>query len=119
MKKQSAGFTAILMIIITYLVIRFPLFHVHELKSWPLELAVLGVIVAGFAMFRGNDFIAILTADGYAAGFMIGLMFKENGSNNLTIIWSLVMMAFIILGIIITTIQRKKAIDKIRNRNNQ
>ncbi len=105
---MTAGTTAILLIIGSYIVIRFPLFHVHELKQWPFEMALIGIIIAFVAMFRGNDFISILTADGYVVGFMLGLML--GGKEYLQMIWLFVMAAFVIVGIVITYHKRHQAL---------
>lgn len=100
-------------IVISYLLIRFPLFNMHGMKDLPNMLAILsiGTIVMASIFKKRKVFIGVIV--GYIGGFAFAMLFNSNGfdqaggaTNNAWIIWTV----FLILSILFTMIisYRKK-----------
>lgn len=117
MKERMIGFGALLAIIISYLVFRYPLFYAHGMKDWPLILAVAAIVITGISIIRKNHIVPVFTVSGYIIGFAAGVLLQRDGldpgggvTNNLWIIWTTTMLCFVLLGVIVAIIQRRKRI---------
>ena len=115
MKKTRSfkGIVSVAAIVISYLLIRFPLFNMHGMKEWPNMLAILsiGTIVLASIFKKRKIFIGVIV--GYLGGFALAMLFNRSGfdqgggtTNNAWIIWTV----FLILSILFTMIlsYRKK-----------
>lgn len=89
--KRKVGILSLVVILISYLVFRYPLFSLHGMKDFPLLLCVAGaalILITG--VIRGNKVLPFMIALGYIVGFIMGVLFGydyDEGRNNLWIIW--------------------------------
>lgn len=89
--KSKVGILSLVVILISYLVFRYPLFSLHGMKDFPLLLCVVGatlILITG--VIRGNKVLPLMIALGYIVGFVMGVLFGydyDEGRNNLWIIW--------------------------------
>jgi len=113
MKKRLSGIIALLLLVIAFLVIRFPLLNLHGMKDWPLILFIISATICFFAIIFGANALAVTTTLGYIAGFIFGYFFQETnvetGQNSLWFIWTIVLVIAILIGIIIVIYKTKKA----------
>ena len=87
-----------------YLLIQGPLFSLHGMIQWPLILAFLaagGIALSFVRDIKDLDLAAVL---GYGLGFGAGLLFHRYGmdpgggrTDNLWLIWTAVLLAFMVL----------------------
>ncbi len=117
MKKSIIGFVALLALLASYFVLRYPLFNLHGMKQWPFGLAVVAIGISCVSIILKSNAVPVFAAIGYIVGFVVGLLFHSNGidagggkTNNLWLIWIVVMLCFILLGVIVAVmrVQRGK-----------
>lgn len=113
MSERKTGLLSLLILALAFLTIRYPLFSFHGMKSFPLFLLYIGVIVIFFSgIVKKRKILPSLTVTGYIIGFILAYLFQSDygdGLNNLWIIWSCVYLIFIIIGFIFEYAINKKA----------
>ena len=92
---------------IGYLLCRYTFFELHGMKQWPTILfgfCLFAVLVAAFFDARR---VMLGTVAGYPVGLVLGLIFQTDGAdpgggrtNNLWLIWTAVILAAILAGIV-------------------
>ena len=92
---------------IGYLLCRYTFFELHGMKQWPTILfgfCLFAVLVAAFFDARR---VMLGTVAGYPVGLVLGLIFQTDGTdpgggrtNNLWLIWTAVILAAILAGIV-------------------
>ncbi len=103
MKKRMAGALSLVGLIGAYLVLRYPLLFLHNMKEWPVVLFAVGaiiVIISGLAFCK--RILPVLTVSGYIVGFILGYIFQFDygtGLNNLWIIWTCVYSGVVLVGV--------------------
>ena len=111
MKKRIIGIVALIVLFVEYLLLRYPLFYLHRMKEWPLDLVAAALVISGIAVWVRNSTVPVCTAIGYAVGFLAGYFFQTTdsikGTNNLWIVWTITMIGFILLGVILNMIIAK------------
>ena len=111
MKKRTAGITALVALFAEYLLLRYPLLHLHGMKEWPLDLVAAALVISGIAVWVKNSIVPVCAAIGYAAGFAVGYFFQTSDpikmTNNLWIIWTVTTLGFILLGVILSVVKAK------------
>ena len=94
-----------------YLLVRGPLFYLHGMMQWPQILAL--AAAAGILLSVGLDLknLDLFSAAGYGCGFLAGLLFHQYGTDpgggrtdNLWLIWTGVLLLFMILGLVLTVV---------------
>ena len=94
-----------------YLLVRGPLFYLHGMMQWPQILAL--AAAAGILLSVGLDLknLDLFSAAGYGCGFLAGLLFHQYGTDpgggrtdNLWLIWTSVLLLFMILGLVLTVV---------------
>lgn len=102
MKRFKYQFVSLCVLVVSYVLIRFVLF-IHGMKQWPFVLLIFGVIIIGICFLRNRRLLPVFTVIGYDIGLVAGLLFNSDygrGLNNMWIIWSITMVAFIVVGIV-------------------
>ncbi len=115
MKKYFNNLISFILLVIVFLMIRFPLFDLHGMKDWPFNLLIIGVIIIAYSVFHIKlRFLSIFTTIGYAIGFIMGLLFHYysldpggGSKNNLWILWTFIMFFFIFIGIVLSITKEK------------
>lgn len=112
MKKQTVGIAALAALFAEYLLLRYPLLHLHRMKEWPLDLVIAALVISGIAVWVKNSIVPACAAIGYAVGFAVGYFFQTSDpvkmTNNLWIIWTVTTLGFIALGVILSAIKAKR-----------
>lgn len=116
-KHIGRSLISLAILMVTYFIIRFPLFYFHTMKQWPLVLLGAGIIAIAISGFRKNaNTVPFFTDIGYAVGFAVGAIFHSNGidpgggrTDNLWIIWTAVMGCCITAGIILSAMKTKRS----------
>ncbi|MBR2801566.1 MAG: hypothetical protein IKE21_03075 [Erysipelotrichaceae bacterium] len=112
MKRSFIGF---FLLVLSWLLIRYPLFSLHGMKDWPLVLLAFGTVVIVTASFLKCRYVPLFTALGYLAGFLAGYVGQSDSYdpgggrlNNLWWIWTLVFLTVIVIGIVVEILQKRK-----------
>lgn len=112
MKKRIVGIISMVALFVAYYIFRYPLLRVHGMKSFPLYLLIIGLVIIGATGIIGkNKLLPIITVIGYVVGFIIGVMFQCNygkGLNNMWIIWLCCFVIFIVFGGIVQLVQHQR-----------
>lgn len=94
--------------------VRFPLFGLHGMKEWSMDLLFFGLTVVAAAGALGAKWAVLGTLAGYLVGFFCGVIFNYPGKTPDTRmgwwVWTCVYLAGIALGIAASVIlmARKK-----------
>ena len=110
LRKLRARLPAIICVVVlavSFIVIRFPLYPLHRMKQWSLILFVAALLVTlVFGVFLKFIYSPILTACGYTLGFFLALAvhsvsYDAGGGklDNLWIIWTIALLCEILTGI--------------------
>lgn len=72
MKKYIVSIASLILLIVAYLLLRYPLFHLHGMKKWPFYLFAVGFIVIAVSGFGcKSKMLPLLTVAGYILGFLV------------------------------------------------
>jgi len=111
-KKRTVGIAALVALFAEYFLLRYPLLHLHRMKEWPLDLVVAALVISGIAVWVKNRIVPVCAVIGYAVGFAAGYFFQISEpvkmTNNLWIIWTLTLLGFIVLGVILSVVKAKQ-----------
>lgn len=110
------GIVSLCALLIAYLVFRYPLFHLHGMKQFPLYLLIVGMaVIAVFGIVRGGRIAPVFTAVGYVVGFLVGCLlgstsYDPGGGtlNNMWQIWLGSYAAAVTAGVMIEIFSGKK-----------
>ena len=118
MKNKNYRQSVLLSIIILflgYLLIRYALLDLHKMKGWPINLFVCCFVVIAICFFIKKTITPLIASISYIIGFLLGYIFQTNGvdagggtTNNLWIIWTITILVFIFISIIIELFVSKK-----------
>ena len=88
-----------------FLLCRYLFFDLHGMKDWPEFMLGLGIFVLVVSFLLKGQHLPLISANGYLAGFVAGLVFRTNGvdpgggrTDNLWLIWLLVWFAVALVG---------------------
>ena len=105
-----------IILIFSFIIIRYVLFDIHGMKQFPLLLFLcvfIAIIVSALTKAKIMPYIISIS---YPIGFIIGLIFQKNGTdfgggptNNLWIIWASSIVITTINSIIIEFIIKKNS----------
>ena len=120
-KKEIICIGSAVVLLLSYLVVRYPLLYLHNMKEWPLDLLIFSLIIEIIVFFWKNILVSISLPVGYILGFILGNLFHEmvphgpEMSNNFWWIWTetlvIVAGAAILVSLIISLV-RKMAIAR-------
>ena len=106
---------SIIILFIGFLLIRYALFDFHKMKDWPTVLFVSCFVVIIICFFIKKAITSLITSLSYVIGFVLGYIFQSSGidagggtTNNLWIIWTITVLAFVFIAIIIELYTLKK-----------
>ena len=101
-----------------WLLVRFPLFGLHGMMSWPWDLFLVGLAAVVIAGALGAKWTVLGTLAGYLTGFFCGVIFDIPGHHGATqgpFIWACVFLAGVLLGIaasvIIPLVSKRRAVN--------
>ena len=105
-----------IILIFSFIIIRYVLFDIHGMKQFPLLLFLFVFIAIIVSALTKVKIIPYIISISYPIGFIIGLIFQKNGTdfgggitNNLWIIWASSIVVIVIISIIIEFIIKKNS----------
>ena len=113
-------------LLVGFILGRYVFFDVHGMKEFPVVLLVLGLVVMVISVLTTKKILPYFISVGYIIGFVFGFIFQvtkmdANGVsvNNLWVIWTVVYVAFIVLGFICEWCFRKygSSVDWKKNKS--
>ena len=110
MKKDKTGIISLISLTCMYLIIRYPLLSLHEMKDWPFILfCTNAVIIVIASMVFHKRKLPIFVTSAYAISFVIGYLFQfdyGHGLNSMWIIWTISNFIIIIIGCIYEKVRK-------------
>lgn len=110
------GILSLIVMVGSYLVVRYLLFGLHGMKEFPLVLWVVGVfLIILTGLVKKNKVIPPIIALGYIIGFAVGALFGYDygeGLNNLWIIWLWCFVTIVLVGVIGNLFLQKRSQQK-------
>ena len=104
-QNLSLHLYAAILLLVDFLACRYLFFNFHGMKQWPTVLFGLGIAVLTGSFLLKGKYLPMISANGYLAGFVAGLVFRTNGvdpgggrTNNMWLIWLLVWLGFALIG---------------------
>ena len=89
-----------------FLLCRYLFFDLHGMKDWPVFMLGLGIAVLVVSFLLGGTHLPLISANGYLAGFVVGLAFRTNGfdpgggrTDNMWLIWLAVWLGVTLIGV--------------------
>lgn len=109
-KKDKTGIISLVSLTCMYLIIRYPLLSLHEMKDWPFILFCTNavIIVIASRIFHKQK-LPIFVTSAYAISFVIGYLFQfdyGHGLNSMWIIWTISNFIIIIIGCIYEKVRK-------------
>ncbi|MDI9540037.1 MAG: hypothetical protein QM204_00985 [Bacillota bacterium] len=116
MKKiNKTSVVSLLILVISFIVIRYVLFETHGMKQFSFMLFLPLLLVMIILCFMKVKIIPFVAAISYPIGFIIADLFQINGvdagggaTSNLWIIWTSVIATMIVASIVVELINSKK-----------
>ena len=117
MKKfNKISVVSLLILILSFTVVRYAVFGIHGMKQLPLVLGLLIAVELIVLCFTKVKIVPLISAISYPLGFAIGCLFQISGldagggaTNNLWIIWIGTIFVMNIISVFAELINRKKA----------
>ena len=119
MKKRLPGIIAFLVLALSYLMIRYPLFSFHGMKEYPMLLFLIGsvaLVISGIGL--AHKVVPVCIAVGYPLGFILGYLFQKDGpheTNNMWVIWGVVFLGSVAVGILCGLIGKARARKQLQD----
>lgn len=105
-KRQIFGYNAALLIL-SYGLVRVPLFKLHGMKDWPLFMLGIALVATGILILRGQN--PSFASRGYIVTFLLSRVFNtisfDQGGGALSDgwkIWLLIYLTAVIMSLILT-----------------
>ena len=105
-----------IILIFSFIIIRYVLFDIHGMKQMPLILFLCVFIAITVSILSKVKIIPYIISISYPIGFIFGLIFQKNGTdfgggltNNLWLIWGVSIVIITIISIIIEFIIKKNS----------
>ena len=93
-------------LLLDFLLCRYLFFELHGMKEWPVFMLGLGIAVLIVSFLLKGRHLPLISANGYLAGFVVGLVFRTNGmdpgggrTNNMWLIWLAVWLGVNLVGV--------------------
>lgn len=116
MKERMFGILSLIVMVGSYLVVRYLLFGLHGMKEFPLALWAVGVfLIILTGLVKKNKVLPTIIALGYIIGFAAGAVFGYDygeGLNNLWIIWLWCFVTIVLVGVIGNLFLQKRSQQK-------
>lgn len=116
MKERMFGILSLIVMVGSYLVVRYLLFGLHGMKEFPLVLWAVGVfLIILTGLVKKNKVLPTIIALGYIIGFAAGALFGYDygeGLNNLWIIWLWCFVTIVLVGVIGNLFLQKRSQQK-------
>ena len=114
-KGKKIALLSASVLMIGFVLIRFLLFELHGMKQWPFILMLLCLVVIVISIMLKAKMASIVSSVSYIIGFFIGYFFQKNGidngggtTNNLWIIWTVIIILTVLVSGIMEYIMSKK-----------
>ncbi len=113
LKKAIRGIGLLLCLCMSYLLCRLVLFDIHGMKQWADILAGFSLVVLLISLVLKLRWMSVLTACGYIAGFVLGVLFNTDGfdpgggrTNNFWVLWVVGLLACMVIGLAVDVVVR-------------
>ena len=113
---NAAYFYSLCILCVGYLLCARLLFAVHQMKQWPVILAMCAAVIIALCALRKAPLAAVWTSIAYSAGCAAGAVFQRDGvdpgggrTNNLWITWTAVFVLITIVGICVELLHKRKS----------
>ena len=104
-QNLSGHLCAAVILMVDFLACRYLFFDLHGMKDWPVFMLGLGIAVLVISFLLKGRHLPLISANGYLAGFVAGLVFQVDGvdpgggrTNNMWLIWLVVWLVFVLAG---------------------
>lgn len=77
--RSIRGIVSVGIVVLSYLLVRFPLFAMHGMKDWPDLLAILSIVVIVMASILKKRRVFVGVIVGYLGGFIFAMIFRQKG----------------------------------------
>ncbi|MCR4671769.1 MAG: hypothetical protein K5637_00840 [Lachnospiraceae bacterium] len=115
--KRMASLIASGILVIGFILIRYPLFRLHGMIQWPLILAIICLAVIIVSFVTKAVITPVSASVSYIIGFFLGYIFQSDGydpgggrTNNLWIIWTMIIIVTIIVSSIYEFARSRKRV---------
>ena len=114
-KGKKIALLSASVLMIGFVLIRFLLFELHGMKQWPFILMLLCLVAIVISIMLKAKMTSIVSSISYIIGFFIAYSFQKNGidngggtTNNLWIIWNVIIILTVLVSGIMEYIMSKK-----------
>ena len=97
---------ATVILLVDFLLCRYLFFDIHGMKDWPGFMLGLGIALLVVSFLLKWRHLPLISANGYLAGFVAGLVFRTNGidpgggrTSNMWLIWLVVWLGVALIGV--------------------
>ena len=80
-KNLHLHLVSLVILLAEYLLIRYALIGLHGMFQWPVMLLGFGMIVIAISFFLKKRILPIIAAVSYLLSFVIGVVFKTDGTD--------------------------------------
>lgn len=113
------AFVTLIVFGMSYWFCQFFMFDMHGMKQLPTLLGIVTFVVLVLSLILKKYWISATTDLGYIGGFVTALLFNSDGvdaggarTNNLWIIWTAILLACIVTGLVIEIAVNQKKFSK-------
>ncbi len=106
---------SIIILLFEFWLCRYVFFEWHGMKQFPFFLLIVGSAIVLIAAIFSSKVMSVAALLGYILGFFSNMIFRSYGTDpgggrtsNAWIIWGGIFLTFVLLGIVIEIVQRKK-----------
>lgn len=104
---------------VSYWFCRFGAFDLHGMKQWPTVLGIASLVVLVLSLILKKHWLPVITDLGYIGGFAVAFLLNSDGvdaggarTNNLWVIWTALLLACIVVGIVIEIAVNRKRLSQ-------
>lgn len=105
---KQVSLVGIVVLILSFLLVRFLLFDQHGMKQWPLILAVATLILMIIALWGRYKITSLFMSLSYLLGYFLSLVFQMSGvdpgggrTSNQWILWAIFILLISLIGVIV------------------
>lgn len=111
---RNSPWLSVILLITNFVICRFLLFELHEMKDWPCNLFLLGFIILLISVLLKSRNMPLCISIGYLFSFFVGFVFQKDSfdagggtTNNLWLIWTITYICVIMLSMLCEILIRR------------
>lgn len=115
MLNRQKRLMLLMVLILSFGLIRFVLFTQHGMKDWPVVMLVVGSVLLLISFLLKLDITYCLMSVGYVFSYLMGFVFQSDSYdlgggllNDLWKIWLISYLSFFVVGIFVDIIAKKR-----------